>query len=92
MSSIIFLEFIFHKNYLLEASFLVQKTSTFKAELVAFETQIENQEIPLNTNTELLIFMYLYSNKLHLHFLEGTFDEGEYLVAIINDKIEKYKN
>ena len=80
------------KNYLLEASFLVHKTSTFKTELNAFETEIENKEIPLNTNTELLIFMYLYSNKLHLHFLEGSFEEGEYLVDIINDKIEKYKN
>ncbi|TXD46795.1 hypothetical protein [Polaribacter sp. IC073] len=80
------------KNYLLEASFLVKKLSTFKEELVGFETEIENKEIPLNTNTELLIFLYLYSNKLHLHFLEGTFEKGEYLVAIINAKIEKYRN
>ena len=80
------------KNYLLEASFLVKKTSTFKEELAAFETEIENKEIPLNTNTELLIFMYLYSNKLHLHFLEGTFEKGAYLIAVITAKIEKYKN
>jgi hypothetical protein len=80
------------KNYLLEASFLVKKSSTFKVQLKAFETEIENKEIPLNTNTELLIFLYFYSNKLHLHFLEGSFKEGEYLVAIINSKIEKYKN
>lgn len=80
------------KNYLLEASFLVKKTSTFKEELTSFETEIENKEIPLNTNTELLIFLYFYSNKLHLHFLEGTFEEGEYLVDIINAKIEQYKN
>ncbi|MFD2529456.1 MULTISPECIES: hypothetical protein [Polaribacter] len=80
------------KNYLLEASFLVKKTSTFKEELAAFENEIDNKEIPLNTNTELLIFLYFYSNKLHLHFLEGTFEQGEYLVEIINDKIGKYKN
>tara|TARA_R110002049_G_scaffold68109_2_gene176636 strand:- start:1188 stop:2735 length:1548 start_codon:yes stop_codon:yes gene_type:complete len=80
------------KNYLLEASFLVKKISTFKEELTSFETEIENKEIPLNTNTELLIFLYFYSNKLHLHFLEGTFEEGEYLVDIINAKIEQYKN
>ncbi|MDX6747943.1 hypothetical protein SHK09_14185 [Polaribacter sp. PL03] len=80
------------KNYLLEASFLVKKVSTFKTELTSFETEIENKEIPLNTNTELLIFLYLYSNKLHLHFLEGTFEKGEYLVDVINAKIDKYKN
>lgn len=80
------------KNYLLEASFLVKKTSTFKKELSFFEKEIEQKQIPLNTNTELLIFLYLYSNKLHLHFLEGSFDKGAYLVAIINDKIDQYKN
>ena len=80
------------KNYLLEASFFVQKTSTFKRELLFFEEEIEQNIIPLNTNTELLIFQYLYANKLHLHFLEASFSEGEYLVEIINQKIEKYKN
>jgi hypothetical protein len=29
---------------------------------------------------------------LHLHFLEGSFKNGEYLVAVINAKIEKYQN
>ncbi len=80
------------KNYLLEASFLVKKVSTFKKELSLFEHEIDHKSIPTNTNTELLIFLYFYSNKLHLHFLEGTFEKGEYLVDIINNKIDKYKN
>ena len=80
------------KNYLLEASFLVKKVSTFKRELNIFEEEIDQKLIPMNTNTELLIFLYFYSNKLHLHFLEGSFEKGEYLVDIINDKIDKYKN
>ena len=79
-------------NYLLEASFFVKKVSTFKEELTFFEEEIHQKKIPLNTNTELLIFQYLYANKLHLHFLEGTFAEGEYLVEIINEKIKKYSN
>ncbi len=80
------------KNYLLEASFFVKKISKFKQELNSFEQEIEENKIPLNTNTELLIFQYYYANKLHLHFLEGTFKEGEYLIEIINDKINFYKN
>lgn len=79
-------------NYLLEASFFVQKNNTFKKELTSFEEEVEQKIIPLNTNTELLIFQYLYSNKLHLHFLEATFSEGEYLVEIIKQKIQDYKN
>ena len=80
------------KNYLLEASFLIKNVATFKKELTLFEAEIENNEIPINTNTDLLIFLYLYSNKLHLHFLEGSFEKGEYLVDIINTKVIKYKN
>ena len=80
------------KNYLLEASFFVKKTSTFKQELASFEDEVEQNIIPLSTNTELLIFQYLYANKLHLHFLEATFSEGEYLVDIINTKIAQYSN
>lgn len=80
------------KNYLLEASFLVKKRTTFKKELAHFESEIDQKSIPMNTNTELLIFLYFYSNKLHLHFLEGSFEKGEYLVDVINNKIKKYKN
>ncbi|RCS27835.1 hypothetical protein DUT90_03065 [Polaribacter sp. WD7] len=80
------------KNYLLEASFLIKNLTTFKKELSHFESEIDQKLIPMNTNTELLIFLYFYSNKLHLHFLEGSFDKGEYLVEIINSKIDKYKN
>ncbi|WP_299015915.1 hypothetical protein [uncultured Polaribacter sp.] len=80
------------KNYFLEASFLVKNLTVFTQELTHFEKEIDQKLIPMNTNTELLIFLYLYSNKLHLHFLKGNFEKGEYLVGIINDKIDKFKN
>ena len=79
-------------NYLLEASFFVKKTSTFKDELITFEKEVEQAIIPSNTNTDILIFQYLYSNKLHEHFLDGTFSKGEYLVDIINNRIKEYHN
>ena len=80
------------KNYLLEALFFLNQSLKFKEELEKFELEIKEEKIPLNANTELLIFQYLYSNKLHLHFIEGSFSEGEYLVKIINQKIEAYAN
>lgn len=79
-------------NYLLEACFFVKKLDTFKEALASFEKDIKEEVIPSNTNTDILIFQYLYSNKLHLHFFEATFSEGEYLVEIINKKIDLYKN
>ncbi len=80
------------KNYLLESLFFIKHHTKFKKELTLFEEEIENNLIPQNSNTEILIFQYYYANKLHLHFLEGSFSEGEYLVEAINSKIETYKN
>ncbi|WP_271406882.1 hypothetical protein [Tenacibaculum soleae] len=80
------------KNYLLESLFFIKHYTKFKKELLLFEEEIKNNIIPQNSNTEILIFQYYYSNKLHAHFLEGNFYEGEYLVEIINDKIALYKN
>lgn len=80
------------KNYLLESLFFVKHVTKFKTVLNSFEKEIESKKIPKNTNTEILIFQYLYANKLHLHFLEGTFSEGEYLVEIIDQKIIEYQN
>jgi hypothetical protein len=79
-------------NYLLEACFFVKKVDNFKEELRLFEKDVDEKIIPTNTNTDILIFQYLYANKLHLHFLEASFAKGEYLVDIINQKIEIYKN
>lgn len=80
------------KNYLLESLFFIKHFTKFKEELLFFEKEIENNDIPINSNTEILIFQYYYANKLHLHFLEGSFSEGAYLVATINSKIALYKN
>ncbi len=78
------------RNYLLEALFFVKHTSEFHNELRAFEDEIQNDIIPKNSNTEILIFQYYYANQLHKHFLNGTFKEGEYLVDEINTKITEY--
>ncbi len=78
------------KNYLLESSFLVKHLSKLKQELSLFEDEINNNIIPKDSNTEILEFLYLYKNKLHLYFLQGNFAEGEYLVQEIEEKIKLY--
>ncbi len=80
------------RNYLLESLFFIQHEIEFKKELQLFEKEIEDKIFPINSNTEILISQYLYSNKLHKHFLEGTFNEGEYLVDEINQQIILYQN
>ena len=78
------------RNYLLEASFFVKKRDTFEKELQLFEIEIQDDVIPKNTNTEILIFLYYYSHQLHKHFLNANFSEGEYLVSQILEKIKEY--
>ncbi|OSY88082.1 hypothetical protein WH52_08645 [Tenacibaculum holothuriorum] len=80
------------KNYLLEALFFIRHKTEFTKELNSFEEEINNQLIPKNNNTEILMFQYLYSNKLHKHFIEGTFADGEYLINEINDYIKQHQS
>lgn len=80
------------KNYLLESLFFIKHRNEFIKELNTFEEEIEAKKIPINSNTEILISQYLYSHKLHQHFIEGTFNEGEYLVTTILEELKLYQN
>lgn len=80
------------RNYQLESLFFLKENDKFIKELSVFETELNNNEVTIDSNTEILAFLYLYSNKLNYHFLEGTFDKGEYLVNIIDTKIKEYRN
>ncbi len=80
-------------HYLLESLFYTQYHSKFKKGLTKFETTINRQDLlPKEDNVNVLSFMYLYSNKLNLHFLEGSFKEGLPLVDEILKGIKQYKD
>jgi len=79
-------------NYLLESLFYVRYSSQFKEILEKLEQTINEKEFPHNDNVASLSFLYINSNKLNLHFLEGTFDKGVYLVKIIEYGITKHKD
>tara|TARA_R110000868_G_scaffold4211_14_gene26752 strand:- start:8139 stop:9683 length:1545 start_codon:yes stop_codon:yes gene_type:complete len=79
-------------NYLLESLFYVRYSSHFKETLEKLEQTINEKDFPHNDNVTSLAFLYINSNKLNLHFLEGTFDKGVYLVKIIEYGIVKHKD
>jgi len=79
-------------HYLMESLFLIRNKTKLSLTLDEFEETLASEKLPNNDNIEVLSFLYLYNNKLNLHFLEGTFDEGEYLVHEILKGIEKYHN
>ncbi|MBU2996084.1 hypothetical protein KO500_06550 [Cellulophaga baltica] len=79
-------------NYLLESLFLVRYSSQFKEVLEKLEQTVSDKSFPSNDNVASLAFLYINSNKLNLHFLNGTFEKGTYLVKIIEYGITKHKD
>ncbi|MEO2052841.1 MAG: hypothetical protein ABGX00_13870, partial [Allomuricauda sp.] len=74
-----------------EALFFVKYASQFKETLDRLEAQVEHPDFPQNDNIASLAFLYINTNKLNLHFLEGTFEKGLYLVNIIEYGIKKHR-
>jgi len=79
-------------HYLLESLFYVKYASQFKTTLERLEKMLASKDFPSNDNVSSLAFLYVNSNKLNLHFLEGTFDKGLYLVKIIEYGINKHRD
>ncbi len=83
--------FIKGNHYLLESLFYVKYASQFKQTLERLEKVVGGKEFPKNDNVASLVFLYVNANKLNLHFLEGTFKKGLYLVKIVEYGINKHK-
>ncbi len=79
-------------NYLLESLFLIQHVSKFRSTLFYLEEEINQHNFLLNENTESLAFLYLYSNKINLFFLEGNFNKGIDLIPEVLEEIDSYKD
>lgn len=79
-------------HYLLESLFFVNYTSQFKETLERLERQVNHPKFLHNDNIASLTFLYITSNKLNLHFLEGTFSKGLYLVNIAEYGIKKHSD
>ncbi|MEN8789085.1 MAG: hypothetical protein ABF293_06420 [Flavobacteriaceae bacterium] len=84
--------FLKGNHYLLESLFFVKYSTLFRTTLDKLETIVNAPEFPKNDNISSLAFLYIYSNKLNLHFLEGTFEKGLYLVKIIEYGIVKHSD
>lgn len=84
--------FLKGNHYLLESLFFVKYSSQFKQTLQRLEAMVESKKFPKNDNIDSLAFLYINANKLNLHFMEGTFNKGLYLVKIIEYGINKHKD
>src|SRR5260221_4413888 len=56
-----------------------------------FEKFTHRKMVVQNENNRILTFVYLYTAKINLFFLEGRFTEGLKLVPYIEDKLKEYE-
>ena len=55
-----------------------------------FEKFSHRNVVQKNENNRILCFVYLYTAKINLHFLDGSFSEGLKLVPYIEEKLKEY--
>lgn len=84
--------FLKGNHYLLESLFYIKYRSQFKETLERLENIVAQKDFLKNDNIASLAFLYVNSNRLNLHFLEGTFEKGLYLVNIIEYGIKKHRD
>ena len=84
--------FLKGNNYLLEALYLLKHRTKFHETLQRLEQTIDSEGFPLNDNVKVLAFLYLNNNRLNLHFLEGSFEEGEQWVDPILEGLKTFEN
>ncbi|PVY43126.1 hypothetical protein [Pontibacter virosus] len=76
---------------LLAALFNLLYYSKFKEVLQQLEDFSRDEKRRISPNTEMLLFLYIDTNKINLHFMEGRFTEGLELVPVILEKLEHFK-
>lgn len=78
-------------NYLMESLALIKYPSKFKV-LHQMMLRTSHDDFPKNDNLKALSFQFYFSNKLNLHFLEGSFEEGLVIVPKILSGIKEFRN
>ncbi|WMI69561.1 hypothetical protein [Mangrovimonas sp. YM274] len=84
--------FIKGNNYLLEALFYTKNKRKFDHYLRKFESIVAAKSFPKDENVEALSFLYLNVNRLNYYFIDGSFQEGLYLIPIIEKDLQSYKD
>jgi hypothetical protein len=79
-------------NYLMESLALIKYPSKFKVTLQQMIQRTSHEDFPVNDNLKVLDFLFYFSNKLNLHFLEGSFEEGVTVIPEIKKGIKEFTN
>ena len=84
--------FLKGNNYLLEALFFLKNRNKFEDALNKLETIVAQKTFPKDDNVESLAFLYINLNRINLHFIDGSFSDGLYLIPKIEANLVQFKN
>ncbi len=84
--------FLKGNNYLLEALFFLKNRNKFEEALNKLETIVAQKTFPKDDNVESLAFLYINLNRINLHFIDGSFSDGLYLIPKIEANLVQFKN
>ncbi|HEY6976267.1 MAG TPA: hypothetical protein VH396_08250 [Chitinophagaceae bacterium] len=90
MKTIETVQYIKGMHNLLSAHFSLNNFERFDETVKKFEEFENSYHGTMNVNSRIQTFVYLYTEKINKHFLEGTFTEGLKLVPCIEKKLEEY--
>ncbi|WP_299888975.1 hypothetical protein [uncultured Lacinutrix sp.] len=84
--------FLKGNNYLLESLFFLKNREKFESSLNKLEAIVAENKLPNDENVEALSFLYINLNKINLHFIDGTFEDGLSLVPKMEQDLVRFKN
>ncbi|MES2647330.1 MAG: hypothetical protein V4717_10665 [Bacteroidota bacterium] len=84
------IQYIKGMHNLLGAHYDLRNSKKFFEVLNEFEEFWESPQVQGNDNYRIQTFLYLYTSKIHKHFLTGTFTEGLTLVQEIESRLQEY--
>ena len=84
------IQYIKGMHNLLGAHYDLKNARKFFETLHAFEDFYNSPLVQGNDNYRIQSFLYLYTSKIHKHFLTGTFSEGLFLVPEIEERLHDY--
>lgn len=76
---------------LLAALYNLLYHSKFKEVLQKLEDFAHDEQRRTSPNIEVLLFLYIYTNKINVYFMEGSFNEGVALVPELLEKLEHFQ-
>jgi tetratricopeptide (TPR) repeat protein len=75
---------------LMSAHFDLLNSDKLAADIKKFEQFARHKLVTQNDNNRILTYQYLYTARINLYFLQGTFEKGLKMVPFLEDMLKEY--